>query len=88
MRPSAIVRSRLFSRDGAIHDSEIADASPTFSQAYGASSRWCEPIRKEPAPITFEKTLTSLSEQLLELPRATIPMHAKDWQPTAAPAKP
>jgi hypothetical protein len=44
--------------------------------------------RKEPQPIIFEKTLPWISDQQLDMRRATIPMHDKSWTPTAAPAKP
>ncbi|HVY42259.1 MAG TPA: hypothetical protein VG966_04465 [Hyphomicrobiaceae bacterium] len=40
--------------------------------------------RTEPAPVSFQMTLPWISEQQLDMRRATIAMHAKDWKPTAA----
>lgn len=42
--------------------------------------------RKEPEPVTFEKTLPWISDQQLDSYRLAIPMHDKDW--TALPAQP
>jgi hypothetical protein len=42
--------------------------------------------RKDPPPVTFEKSLPSFSVQLLEGRRATIPLYDKDWMPPPAPA--
>lgn len=47
---------------------------------------WDSLWNKKPATITFERTLPYLSEQMLGQRRTTIPMHDKDWKPTAATA--
>jgi len=39
-------------------------------------------LRREIAPIAFERTLPWFSEQMLAQRRITIPMHDKDWKPT------
>lgn len=41
-------------------------------------------LRNEPAPLQFDLTLPWISDQQLNFRRATIAMHAKDWQPTSA----
>lgn len=46
--------------------------------------RW---FRKAPRPIEFERTLPWISEQQLGMRRLAIPMHAKDWRPTASAGK-
>lgn len=44
--------------------------------------------RKTPEPVTFERTLPAFSEQMLEMRRATIPMHEKDWKPSGSAPQP
>ncbi len=44
---------------------------------------WDRMWSKEPATLTFERTLPWISDQQLGMRRATIPMHDKNWQPTA-----
>lgn len=45
---------------------------------------WSALWNREPAAITFERTLPWISDQQLGMRRATIPMHDKDWKPSAA----
>jgi hypothetical protein len=44
--------------------------------------------RKEPEPVTFEKTLPWISEQQLDMRRLAIPMHDKDWKAVPEAPKP
>jgi len=44
--------------------------------------------RKEPEPVTFEKTLPWISEQQLDMRRLAIPMHDKDWNAVPEAPKP
>jgi len=44
--------------------------------------------RKEPVPVTFEKSLPWISDEQLGTRHVAIPMQDKDWQPAEAPVQP
>lgn len=53
--------------------------------AIPSNQSWWDALwNKKPAAITFERTLPWISDQQLGMRRATIPMHDKDWKPSAA----
>lgn len=54
--------------------------TPAIPDGQGWWDRMWSPA---PAAITFERTLPWMSDQQLGMRRATIPMHDKDWKPSA-----